>query len=162
MPSQDVIRIKLFYSALHLGLNTRFFFCVGHVGWSQPNKAIWSYQFDHCCSSLSPLHSPDHKSTSHYLYLVIFIKPIFILLKIFIVLCLLEPKNKTTVHAYKLWSALFLILKNPETLCTHVQFTNYLFHLPITCMSHWNLRWITCSWLEGTCEDQRSKNAAVH
>ena len=49
------------YSALHLGLNTSFF-CAGHVRCSQPNKAIiLSYQFDHCCSSTSPLHSPDHK-----------------------------------------------------------------------------------------------------
>lgn len=162
MPSQDVIRIKLFYSALHLGLNTRFFFLRGSRGVVPAKQSdlilsIWSLLLFAVSSSLSQPQEHFTLSLSSYLY-----QAIFILLKIFIVLCLLEPKNKTTVHAYKLWSALFLILKNPEALCTHVQFTNYLFHLPITCMSHWNLRWITCSWLEGTCEDQRSKNAVVH
>ena len=30
--SRGIIWIKYDYSALHLGLNTRFFFCAGHVG----------------------------------------------------------------------------------------------------------------------------------
>ena len=66
------------YSALHLGMNTWFFFA--WVTWtlSQPNKASRSYQFDQCCFSPSPLHSSDHKSTSNYLYLGIFTSNIYL------------------------------------------------------------------------------------
>ena len=49
------------YSALHLGLDKSF------------KAIIRSYHFDHCCFSPSLLHSPDHMSTSRYLYPVIFI-----------------------------------------------------------------------------------------
>jgi len=136
--SRQGLRTK-FYSRLHLELNSGFFLRASRGGFPSRSRL----DSDHCCFSPSPLHSPDHKSTSYYPYLVIFIS---------CRLCTCSWRI-SPVHTSWNWKIKPQYMLTMICLIPYhgVHFADYLSNLPITWMSHWDLIWITHSWPEGTC-----------
>ena len=139
IPDRGCVTLAKFYSRLHLELNSRFFLRASRGGFPSRSRL----DSDHCCFSPSPLHPPDHKSTSYYPYLVIFISRR---------LCpcswRISPVHTSWNRKIKPQYMLTMICLIPYH---GVHFADYLSNLPITWMSHWDPIWITRSWPEGTC-----------